>query len=86
MRMPFLRQKPKLSSNMMVGLTEDGKMLADKAAARGPDYAILASLEERQPKTISELADDTGMHSSECKARVERLARSRLVRVTNMEG
>lgn len=78
--------KPKVSGSMTVGLTESGKKTAERSASRGPTFAILATLDERSPQSISELQSATQIDMVELKKRLELMAKGGLVRFTGMEA
>ena len=78
--------KPKLTSDMTVGLTDTGKKMALRDTSKGRSYAIVASLNERSPQSLGELSEETQIDISEVKARIKVLARQGYVRFTGMEA
>jgi polyhydroxyalkanoate synthesis regulator phasin len=75
--------KPKINTSMMVALTPEGKRLVE--SVKGQDYTILSTLEERSPRIIRDLAQETEMNNSELQKRLEILSRNRLVTIIGTE-
>lgn len=84
MRFP-ISVKDKITGATVVSITETGKRLAEKFASRGPNFAILSSLCEKQ-KSISELSIDTGIEITELKQRVKILKNQEYVHLTGIEA
>lgn len=82
MALGFLKQEPKLTSQMTVGITEVGKNTAQQLLARGPTFAILSTLNEHSPLTIREISEETQIDMTELKERIRILARQGYVRLT----
>lgn len=77
--------KPKISTVSSVGLTEQGKRVAEKYSSQGVTFVILSALSEQSPQTVKQLADSTQIEISELKKRLEHLAKSGLVRFSSLE-
>lgn len=82
---PFGPREAKLSSSHIVGLTELGKRTAEQVLAKGPSFAILSCLAEHSPRSVHDIADETGIEVSELKERVKILARQGYVRLVGGE-
>lgn len=72
----------KVTANTGVAITENGKRIAQQYTTRGPNFAILAELDEKSPQTISELTQRLNMDTNEIKKRVDILENQRLVQYT----
>ena len=66
------------SSN--VGVTEQGKMKAEKDGGGGIYWSILASLLENTPQTVNELARDLEYKTSEIKLALKYLKKRGYIR------
>lgn len=82
--MPLLfgRQSPKLTRQTIVRLTEAGKKLAEQELAKGPNYAILATMEDKPHCSIGELAEETDMDIEEVKGRIKIMVRQGYIGLT----
>lgn len=84
--MGFLKQEPRLTSQMMVGITEMGKNTAQQLLAKGPTFAVLSTLNDHSPLSIKDISEETQIDITELKERIRILARQGYVRLTGGSG
>lgn len=76
------KSKREVSARTAVVLTEAGKKVAESEMYAGRNFAILAALQgHRGTMTVSEIANETNIDTSEVKERVKVLARQGRVRL-----
>ena len=78
-------KSPQVKTSSTVGITDLGKRQAQRYSSSGSDFAILASLEDKSPQTVSQLAEDCDMPTSEALQRLKTLNRQGYVRFTHIE-
>ena len=75
----------KIGSQTTIGLTESGKKLVEQYESRGPTFALLAVLRERQPRSIGDIARESDMEIGDAKKRIKILVQQGYVRVMSTE-
>lgn len=80
-----LGKQQQVKASTVVGITESGKREAERYISKGDDFAVLASLDEKSPQSMSQLAEDTHLSFSDVVQRVKRLSKQGYVRLVGMD-
>lgn len=72
--------KPSISANTTVGITEQGKREAERYSSSGDAFEVLALLDERSPQSIKGLAHEAGMSVGDVINRLKVLSKQGYVR------
>ena len=75
----MFRKKNELKANTGIGITPEGKNAAEKDLARGQMFVILSFLDDHSPRTLSTIAEQTGIEMNEVKERIRILISRKLV-------
>lgn len=78
-------KSPQIKATSTVGITDLGKRQAQRYTSSGSEFALLASLEDKSPQSVGQIASDCDMTTSEALQRLKVLARQGYVRFTNIE-
>jgi len=78
-QMPFLKSKPRISGNTIVGITESGKREITRYSSGGSDFDVIAPLDDRATMSVTNLSRETGIPYDELIKKLEKLERQRFV-------
>jgi len=73
----------KIRTSSMLSITEDGKALLKQELVKGVSFVLLSKLEEHSPRSIVDMANETGIDSHEMQERAEILAKQGLLAIRN---
>jgi len=81
----FSHRRANISKDTSVGITEEGKRIAERVMSRGRMFAILSLLNDHSPRSVSDISNGTQIDVNEVKRRIITLAKQGYVRLTSTE-
>ena len=81
--MNFLRNRGKVNASTSVGITEEGRQVAESYQSGGANFKILAALHEQSPRSLGSIAEEIHMDVEEVKRRAEMLSRQKYITIAS---